>query len=214
MTTATPRIPGITELPPSAPGMTIGLFGGSFNPAHDGHRLVSRESMKRLGLDALWWLVTPGNPLKDHTELAPLETRVRAARALVDHPRVSITGFEAEHGFRYTYDTLKFLTTTMRDRKFVWIMGADSLSNFHRWDRWEEIFELLPIAVYVRPGSTRRAPFSRAAIRYRSARIDETDARLLPHLKAPAWVFLNGLMSSLSSTEIRQNGARRKSDIK
>lgn len=186
--------------------MSIGLFGGSFNPAHDGHRLVSHESFKRLGLDAVWWLVTPGNPLKDRSELAPLEVRVRAARKLVDHPRVSVTGFEAEHGFGYTYDTLKFLTTVMPDRRFVWIMGADSLSSFHRWERWEEIFSMLPIAVYVRPGSTPRAPFSKAATRFASARINESDARLLPHSKAPAWVFLNGLMSSLSSTAIRENG--------
>ncbi len=196
-------IPGITELPPSAPGMRIGLFGGSFNPAHDGHRLVSREGLKRLGLDAVWWLVTPGNPLKDHSDLAPLTDRVLAARDLIDHPRVSATGFEAAHGFAYTYQTLEYLTRTMADRRFVWMMGADSLASFHHWERWEDIFTLLPIAVYVRPGSTRRATFSKAALRFSQFRLDETDARLLPTAKAPAWILLHGLMSTLSSTQLR-----------
>lgn len=198
-------IPHLTQLPPSAPGMRIGLFGGSFNPPHDGHRLVSRESFKRLGLDALWWLVSPGNPLKDHSGLAPLADRIAGAEALVDHPRVRITGFEAHQGFAYTYDTLEFLRRTMPDRRFVWIMGADSLASFHRWERWEDIFRLMPIAVYVRPGSTRTATFSPAARRFADARLDESDARLLPTCQAPAWVFLHGMMSSLSSTQIRAN---------
>ncbi len=201
-------IPGITQLPPSAAGMRIGLFGGSFNPPHDGHRLVSRESLKRLGLDAVWWLVTPGNPLKDHDELAPLPDRVAAARRLVDHPRVRVTGFEAAHGFTYTYQTLDFLVRALPDRQFVWIMGADSLSSFHRWERWEEIFHLMPIAIYVRPGSTRTAPFSKAATRYAFARLDETDASLLATSPAPAWVFLHGLMSTLSSTQLRQDAPK------
>ncbi|RDE09589.1 nicotinate-nucleotide adenylyltransferase [Pelagibacterium lacus] len=196
-------IPGITDLPPSAPGMRIGLFGGSFNPPHAGHELVSRESLKRLRLDAVWWLVTPGNPLKDHGALAPLAERVTAARRLADHPRMRVTGFEAAHGFAYTYQTLSHLRRTLADRKFVWIMGADSLAGFHRWERWEEIFTLLPIAVYIRPGSTRRATFSKAATRFADYRLDETDAALLPDMPAPAWVFLHGLMSSLSSTDLR-----------
>lgn len=201
-------LPGTTDLPPSAPGMRIGLFGGSFNPPHEGHRLVSRESLKRLNLDAVWWLVTPGNPLKTHEDLAPLAERVAAARALVDHPAVRVTGFEAARGFTYTYQTLEFLTRTLADRRFVWIMGADSLSSFHRWERWEDIFSLLPIAVYVRPGSTRCAPFSKAALRFARSRIDEADAPRLASMHPPAWVFLHGLMSSLSSTQLR-NGAEK-----
>lgn len=195
--------PGITDLPLSAPGMKIGLFGGSFNPPHEGHRLVARESLKRIGLDAVWWLVTPGNPLKDTRELAPIQERIAAARALTDDPRIKITGFEAQYGFRYTYETLRFLKARLPDRHFVWIMGADSLAGFHRWERWEEIFTLMPIAVYVRPGSTRTGPFSKAAQRFARYRVDETDARLLPTSKPPAWVFLNGMMSSLSSTQLR-----------
>lgn len=200
-------IPGITDLPPSAPGMRIGLFGGSFNPPHDGHRLVSHESLKRLKLDAIWWLVTPGNPLKDRTELAPLTDRVLAARAIADHPRVKVTAFEAAHGFTYTYQTIAYLTRTLPDRRFVWIMGADGLSSFHLWERWEDIFSLVPIAVYVRPGSTRRAPFSKAALRFANARIEEADAVGLATMPAPAWVFLHGLMSPLSSTQLRDGAA-------
>lgn len=197
------EIHGVTDLPPSASGMRIGLFGGSFNPPHEGHRLVSEQVLKRLQLDAVWWLVSPGNPLKDNKHLAPLTERVNAARALIELPRIHVTGFEAGRGFRYTYDTLKFLTDTLPDRHFVWIMGADSLRGFHHWDRWREIADLMPMVVYVRPGSSRRAPFSQAAQTLAKYRLDETDAALLPTAGAPAWVYLNGLMSALSSTAIR-----------
>lgn len=192
-----------TALPPSASGMRIGLFGGSFNPPHEGHRLVSQQVLKRLQLDAVWWLVTPGNPLKDNRQLAPLTERIAAARELIELPRVYATGFEAEHGFRYTYDTLKFLTETLPDRRFVWIMGADSLRSFHLWERWREIADLMPMAIYVRPGSSRRAPFSPAAQALARYRVDETDAEILPDQQAPAWIYLNGLMSALSSTALR-----------
>ena len=111
------RIPGITELPPSAPGMRIGLFGGSFNPIHDGHVLVMEETMRRLNLDALWVLVTPGNPLKNNAALPSLETRVRAARQAITHPRIRVTGFEAAKGFAYTWQTIDFLTRTLPDRQ-------------------------------------------------------------------------------------------------
>lgn len=198
-----PNDRAITALPPSAPRMRIGLFGGSFNPPHEGHRLVSRESLKRLGLDAVWWLVTPGNPLKDRAELAPLHERVKAARALAHGPRIHVTGLEAALGFTYTHQTLAHLRHSLPDRQFVWIMGADSLAGFHRWERWQDIFALMPIAVYVRPGSSRTATASRAARRFARHRIAEADAPLLPTLKAPSWVFLHGLMSTLSSTQLR-----------
>ncbi|MCB9992263.1 MAG: nicotinate-nucleotide adenylyltransferase [Hyphomicrobiaceae bacterium] len=198
-------------MPASAPGMTIGLFGGSFNPPHEGHRLVSEQVLKRLGLDAVWWLVTPGNPLKDHGELAPLPERVEAARKMMRLPDVHVTGFEAAHGFRYTFDTLSFLRQTMPSRHFVWIMGADSLMSFHRWDRWRDIAGLMPLAIYARPGASKKALFSRAATALARFRYDELDAPLLPYAETPAWVFLTGLMSALSSTEIRarlrQNGS-------
>lgn len=195
------------ELPASAPGMRIGLFGGSFNPPHDGHRLVSRQALKRLNLDALWWLVSPANPLKDATELTPLAERIAAARALIDHPRVQVTGFEAAHGFGYSYLTLAFLRRTLADRRFVWIMGADNLAGFHHWERWRAIATLVPIAVYVRPGSSRRAPFSRAATALARYRIEESDATRLADMAPPAWVYLHGIMSDVSSTALRQPSA-------
>jgi len=195
------------HLPHSAPGMRIGLFGGSFNPPHDGHRMVSRQALKRLGLDAIWWLVSPGNPLKNHSELKPLDARIDAARQLVDHPGVRITGFETEHGFRYTYDTLEFLTQSLPDRNFVWIMGADNLVGFHKWERWRDMANLMPMAVYVRPDDARQAPFSRAAIALQQSRIAESDAHVLAGMRAPAWVYLHGIMSNVSSTKIR-NGKK------
>ncbi|WP_084633942.1 nicotinate-nucleotide adenylyltransferase [Maritalea myrionectae] len=197
------------SLPHSTPGMRIGLFGGSFNPAHEGHRLVTRQALKRLGLDAIWWLVTPGNPLKDHSELKPLSERIAAARNLMDHPRVRITGFEAKHGFKYSYDTLAYLKQTLPGRKFVWIMGADNLVSFHKWDRWQDMAQLMPIAVYVRPGATHNAPFAPAAQAMARWRVDETDAARFADMPAPAWIYLHGIMSDLSSTQLRQGAKRR-----
>ena len=197
------RIAGITELPPSGSGMRIGLFGGSFNPIHEGHRLVVEETLRRLELDALWVLVTPGNPLKNHGDLAPLSDRVLAARRLLDNPKVRVTGFEAAHGFTYSWHTVLFLTKTMPDRRFVWIMGADNLVDFNRWERWQEIAAMVPMAVYVRPGSSRRAPVSMAASYLARWRIDEDDAPRLAALPPPAWVYLHGRQSPLSSSAIR-----------
>ncbi|HEY8576414.1 MAG TPA: nicotinate-nucleotide adenylyltransferase [Devosia sp.] len=197
------RIPGITELPLSSAGMRIGLFGGSFNPVHEGHRLVVEETLRRLRLDALWILVTPGNPLKDHRELAPLADRVSAARAMLDNPRVRVTGFEAAQGFTYSWQTVRFLTQTLPDRHFVWIMGADNLADFHRWERWRNIAAMVPIAVYVRPGSQRRAPASIAAHYLSRWRIDEEEAPRLATTRPRAWVYLHGRQSALSSSAIR-----------
>ena len=199
------KIPGITTLPPSSANMAIGLFGGSFNPPHPGHQLVSRQALKRLGLDAVWWLATPGNPLKDHSELAPLAQRVTAARNLITHPRVHVSGFEAERGFSYTFDTIQYLRKTLPDRRFVWIMGGDSFSQFHRWEHWRNIANLVPLAIYVRPGTSMKALSSKAATTLARYRIDEYDAKTLVNKKAPAWVYLNGLMSGLSSSALRQN---------
>lgn len=197
------RISGITELPPSGSGMRIGLFGGSFNPIHEGHRLVVEETLRRLQLDALWVMVTPGNPLKNHNELVPLADRVKAARQLLDNPRVRVTGFEAAYGFTYSWQTIRFLTQSMPDRRFVWIMGADNLVDFHRWERWRDIASMLPMAVYVRPGSSRRAPVSMAASYLSPWRVDEDDAPRLAMLEAPAWIYLHGKQSPLSSSAIR-----------
>ncbi len=201
------RIRGITELPPSGAGMRIGLFGGSFNPPHEGHRLVALQCLKRLELDAVWLLVSPGNPLKDNAGLPGVDERVRAVRALVGHPQVKVSAFEAAHGFRYSYETVKFLVDALPGRRFVWIMGADNFRDFDRGERLREIANLVPLAVYARPGSALRAPLAKAGTALKRYRIEESDAGRLAGSKPPAWVFLTGMMSALSSSAIRAAGA-------
>jgi nicotinate-nucleotide adenylyltransferase len=183
--------------------MRVGLFGGSFNPAHEGHRLVALQCLRRLRLDKVWLLVSPGNPLKDNDALPSLAERVRATRQLMQHPAIEVTGFEALHGFRYTYDTIQYLTRHFRDAKFVWIMGADNLVQFDRWERWRDIAASIPIAVYARPGSTRRATASSAALSLRSRRLPEAEAETLADRAPPVWVYLHGITSPQSSTAIR-----------
>jgi nicotinate-nucleotide adenylyltransferase len=204
--------PDITALPPFGSGLRVGLFGGSFNPIHDGHRLVAEQCLKRLNLDAVWLLVTPGNPLKDNGDLPPLEARVRAARELTANPRIHVTGVEAVHRFHYTVDTLDWLVAACPDTNFVWIMGADNLSQFDRWERWQDIAALMPIAVYARPGSTFRATVSKAAIALKKHRLPEEAAETLATSKPPAWVYLHGITSPQSSSAIRARRQARQSD--
>jgi nicotinate-nucleotide adenylyltransferase len=159
--------------------------------------------MKRLALDRVWWLVTPGNPLKDTLGLAPLDERMAAARELARHPRMDITGIEAEIGVRYTYDTIRYLVARCRGVRFVWIMGADNLRSFHGWQKWRGIAELVPIAVVDRLGPSLYATGSVAAQALSHRRIPESEARSLPGRSPPAWVLLHGLKSPLSSTSLR-----------
>ncbi|MFC0218585.1 nicotinate-nucleotide adenylyltransferase [Pseudochelatococcus lubricantis] len=194
------------SLPPHAPGLRIGLFGGSFNPPHAGHRLASLVALKHLRLDRVWWIVTPGNPLKDNTALPPLAERMAAARALTRHARIDITGFEAEIETQFTYDTIAWLTRRCPQVDFVWIMGADNLAGFHRWQRWRDIARLVPLAIIDRPGSTLKAARSRAAIALARYRFAEKDAGLLSRGDVPGWVFLHGPRSPLSSTMLRAAG--------
>jgi len=196
----------MARLPRHAPGMRIGLFGGSFNPPHHGHLLVSLTALKRLRLDRVWWLVTPGNPLKSHDGLPSLEARIAAASRLAHHPRIDVTGFEADIGTRYTYDTIAWLRRRCPGVSFVWLMGADNLAGFHRWQRWRDIAGLVPMAVVDRPGSTLRAAASPAATRLRRYRLREEDAALLPEAPPPAWIFLHDKRSTLSSTQLRLRG--------
>ncbi len=191
------------SVPIAEPGMRIGLFGGSFNPAHEGHRLVALECLKRLALDKVWIMVSPGNPLKDHTELAPLDTRIRETIKLMDDPHLEVTGFEVAHGFAYSWETLHFLTEAHPRTDFVWIMGADSLQNFDRWERWEDIARMVPIAVYDRPPSGFTATSGKAAIALEPFRLREADAKSLAGRQPPAWVYLHGVVSTASSTAIR-----------
>lgn len=192
-------------LPFARPGQAIGLFGGSFDPPHAGHVHVSREALKRFGLDRVWWLVSPGNPLKAHGP-APLDRRMAAARALVTQPRVEVTNIEAQLGTRYTAQTLERLMALYPGVHFVWLMGADNLAQFHRWQRWEWIMETVPVGVLARPGQRISARTSVAAQRFRSAKMGAAQAPLLGHARAPAWCFLNVPMVDVSSSEIRARG--------
>ena len=196
------------NMPMAESGQRIGLFGGSFNPPHEGHVHVCEQALRRLQLDHIWWLVTPGNPLKDTSNLAPLEQRIEACELITTDPRMKITACEANMSTRYTADTLKHIVERNSDVNFVWIMGADNLGQFHHWERWREIAHSIPIAVIDRPGSTMALHSSPAAQILSHFRIDESDASLLSTLQAPAWTFLHGPRNSLSSTLIRAKLAR------
>jgi nicotinate-nucleotide adenylyltransferase len=185
-------------------GMQVGLFGGSFNPPHAGHGLVAEIALRRLALDQLWWMVTPGNPLKSTRELAPLAERIRLSEAVAEDPRIKVTAFEASYRVRYTADTLALVKRLNPGVDFVWIMGADNLRDFHRWQRWRKIAMTFPIAVIDRPGSTLSFLSSLVAKTFDYARVDEGDAPRLARMKPPAWTFIHGPRSSLSSTALRQ----------
>lgn len=193
------------RLPFAQPGQSIGLFGGSFDPPHQGHVHISREALKRFGLDRVWWLVSPGNPLKARGPAA-LERRLEAARALVTHPRVAVTDIEDQLGTRYTAQTIERLQLLYPGVRFVWLMGADNLAQFHRWQRWEWILEHVPVGVLARPGQRISARTSIAAQRFRAAKMSASQARLLAQSDAPAWCFLNVPMLDVSSSEIRARG--------
>ena len=195
----------MNAFPVAKPGQVIGLLGGSFDPPHGGHVHISKAALKRFGLDRLWWLVSPGNPLK-HNGPAPLADRMQAARAMMDHPRVTVTDIEAHLGTRYTAQTLMALRRRYPGVRFVWIMGADNLAQFHRWQDWRWIMETVPIGVLARPGDRLAARLSKAAKVYAHARIPGRAAHLVGRVDAPAWVFVNLPMSDLSSTAIRKRG--------
>ena len=196
-----------TNLPQAIPlhtdGMRIGLLGGSFNPPHEAHRAISLFAMKRLQLDRIWWLVSPGNPLKEGRSLQALRDRMTAAEKVAHHPRIDVSCLETVIGTRYTMDTIAYLRRRCSGVRFVWIMGADNLAQFSRWESWRNIADTLPIAVVDRPPDSFRALSSIAAQTLMPFRVDEQDAGTLASRRAPAWTFLTGLKSALSSTQMR-----------
>ncbi|MEZ5916740.1 MAG: nicotinate-nucleotide adenylyltransferase [Parvularculaceae bacterium] len=182
----------------------IGLLGGSFNPAHGGHREISLAALKLLELDVVWWLVSPGNPLKDPAAYAPYDARMAQAQRVADHHRIVVSNFEQRKDLHYTVDTLETLGALWPQMQFVWLMGADSLAGFHRWREWERIWRLAPIAVFSRPGDEDAAETSEAGKRFAAFRLDERDAASLADREPPAWVFLRATANPVSSTALRE----------
>ncbi len=183
--------------------MRIGLLGGSFNPAHEGHLHVSQAALKRLRLDQVWWLVSPQNPLKSPRALPPLAERLRQARETARHPRIRVTGFEAALPDSYTVTTLSYLRRRFPETRFVWLMGADNLADFHRWRGWRRILALAPAAVIDRPGFRYAARGARAAQCFARAYLDESDAAGLAALDPPGWTLLSVPLNPTSSTALR-----------
>ena len=197
-------MPSVSQaIPLYTNGMRIGLLGGSFNPPHVAHRAISLFAIKRLKLDRVWWLVTPGNPLKDQDGLRDLNERTAAARNMANDPRIDVSCLESVIGTRYTVETISYLRRRASGLRFVWIMGADNLAQFHRWQNWRRIASEVPIAVIDRPPQSFRAlaaPAAQALARYR---LPENQAGRLADQRAPAWIFLTGMKLNLSSTGLR-----------
>jgi nicotinate-nucleotide adenylyltransferase len=192
-------------LPRARPGMTVGLLGGSFDPPHAGHVHITRAALTRFALDRVWWLVTPGNPLKPRGP-APLPRRMAAARAAMRHPRVTVTDIEARLGTRYTAETLRALRGLYPGVRFVWLMGSDNLAQLHRWEDWTAIMDSVAVGVIARPGSAMAARQSVAARRYRRQRLDGGDSRMLARRPPPAWCLIDVPLRDESSTAIRARG--------
>lgn len=192
-------------LPKAGPGQAVGLLGGSFDPAHEGHVAITLEALRRFRLDRVWWLVSPGNPLKTRGP-APMAERMARARALVDHPRVAVTDVEARLGTRYTAQTLAALQALYPRVRFVWLMGADNLVQFHRWEDWRDIMARVPVGVLARPGHRIPARLSVAARAFAAHRVRGAAAAGLARRAPPAWAFANVPMSRASSTAIRAAG--------
>ncbi len=198
------------HLPPFGEGQRIGLFGGSFNPAHHGHYMVALYALKRLQLDWIWWMVSPQNPLKDPKENSDYAERLAYARHIANHPKFVVTNIEQQINSKYTAETLRHLKPHLRRAHFVWIMGADSLANLHHWRDWTVIAETLPMAVLARPGFSLRALGSYTALRYGQSQHPAEHATSLAQQHAPCWSFISMPLRKESSTAIR---ARRKTVV-
>lgn len=183
--------------------MRVGLFGGSFNPAHDGHLHVSQTAIRRLGLDRVIWLVSPQNPLKSARDTASLENRIAGARHVARGPKVVVSDIETRLGSQYTIDTLRLLKARYPGVHFVWLMGGDNLASFHRWRGWTQIMREVPVAVVARPGPRLNGRVAVAAHRFAHARVGSSRARGLASMAAPAWVYLRARLNFASSTALR-----------
>jgi nicotinate-nucleotide adenylyltransferase len=193
--------------PPAFPGMRIGLMGGSFNPAHEGHRHIAVAALQRLGLHQVWWIVTPGNPLKSRAGLASFGDRMAQARKIAAHPRIIVTGFEAGLPTPYSADTICFLRRRFPRTHFAWIGGGDILTQFHRWKHWRKICAMLPIAIFDRPDCRFAALAAPAAVHFGAARISPAKTSLLAAAAPPAWGYFTLPTMDISSTAIRQGAA-------
>jgi nicotinate-nucleotide adenylyltransferase len=185
------------------PPRRVGLLGGSFNPAHEGHRHISEEALKRLRLDQIWWLVSPQNPLKPSAGMAPLASRLAAAKAVARDPRIKVLDLETRLDTRYTIDTLSEIVRLYPKTRFVWIMGADNLKQIRHWRRWRAIFHLLPVAVMDRPTYALTALHELAACHFRRQRVDPRAAFRLTSCRPPAWTFLPIPLDAHSASDIR-----------
>ncbi|MEM8776032.1 MAG: nicotinate-nucleotide adenylyltransferase [Pseudomonadota bacterium] len=195
------------SLPYSRAGQVIGLLGGSFDPPHAGHVHISQEALRRFSLDRVWWLVSPGNPLKSRGP-APLEERMTACRAMATHPNIDVTDIEAQIGTRFTAQTIENIFHLRPGVRFVWLMGADNLAQFDQWQNWQSIVNALPLGVLARPGQRISARMSKTARIYRESRLPSRQSHLLSRAEAPCWCFVNVPMSPLSSTQIRARRSR------
>jgi nicotinate-nucleotide adenylyltransferase len=200
-----PRPRQLRRIEPAYRGMRIGLFGGSFNSAHEGHAHVAETALKRLALDRVWWLVTPQNPLKDTRETAPLAARLANARRFARNPRMVVSDIETRWGVRFSVDLIEELHRRFPGVRFIWVMGSDNLLNFHQWRRWRRVMESMPIAFVARPGALARARLAPAARTYRHAL---KPPRARAGARAPAWSFLDGPLVAASSTMLRRLGAQ------
>ena len=190
------------RLPLAFPGQRIGLLGGSFDPPHQGHVHISRRALRRAGLDRVWWLVSPGNPLKERGP-ADLDRRLQACRAIAQHPKIIVSDVERHLGSPYTAHTLAFLCRRNPGVRFVWLMGADNLAQFHRWENWRWIIETFPMLVFARPGQQLAAGLGAAARAYPHLRRPPDAAPLLGLDGGPGWALLPGPMTDISSTRLR-----------
>jgi nicotinate-nucleotide adenylyltransferase len=189
---------------PDLRGLNVGLYGGSFDPPHAGHRHVADVARRRVGLDLVIWLVTPGNPLKAKAQTGRVEARASAAKLVARGPRGRVSDIEARIGARYTLDTVRWFKARFPTTHFVWIMGADSLATFHLWKGWADLAEELPIVVVSRPGVALRSRFSPTARRFAHARRPQTEAPLLARRMPPAWIYVPAPFLDLSSTALRE----------